>query len=175
MIRPFTICLATALAACTPLGFWLYDDPGLEVSRVRLDREADHQPVVLWLAVWNPNDYDVSTARFELHLRLDDITVGHFFRDSIIPVPQSALADLALPLTVPAGPIRQRIRAMGSGIHRFAVEGRATFSTPFGERDVRFVHAGDLAFGGRKEVRPMARPDYGASPTPVREPRADSR
>jgi LEA14-like dessication related protein len=146
-------CLVAAVAACTPLGLWVYDDPGLEVSRVRLGYDAaGAAPVVVGLAVWNPNDYDVSTARLELQLRLDDVTVGHFSRDSIIPVPQTGLADLALPLTVPTGPIRERLRALSSGTHRFLVEGRATFSTPFGRRNVRFAQAGDLAFGGGNEV-----------------------
>jgi LEA14-like dessication related protein len=146
-------CLLTAVAACTPLGLWVYDDPGLEVSRVRLDHDAaGAAPVVVGLAVWNPNDYDLSTARLELQLRLDDVTVGHFSRDSIIPVPQAGLADFALPLTVPTGPIRERIRRLSSGTHRFAVVGRATFSTPFGRRNVRFAHAGDLAFGSGEEV-----------------------
>ena len=30
-------------------------------------------PVVVGLAVWNPNDYDVSTARLEVQLKLDDV------------------------------------------------------------------------------------------------------
>ena len=145
--------LIAAAAACTPLGLWVYDDPGLQVSRVRLGQDAGGaDPVVVGLAVWNPNDYDVSTARVELKLRLDDVTVGHFSRDSIVPVPQVGTADLALPLTVPKGQMRERIRALASGKHRFAVEGRATFSTPFGRRNVRFAHAGDLAFGGGSEV-----------------------
>jgi len=145
--------LLTAVAACTPLGLWVYDDPGLEVSRVRLDHDAaGPAPVVVGLAVWNPNDYDLSTARLELQLRLDDVTVGHFSGDSIIPVPQTTLADFTLPLTVPSGPIRERIRRLSTGMHRFAVVGRATFSTPFGRRDVRFAHAGDMAFGGENQL-----------------------
>jgi hypothetical protein len=162
MVRPLTAecdlmqrrrllgaCLLAGAAACTPIGLWVYDDPGLEVSRVRLDHDtAGPDPVVLGLAIKNPNDYDLSTARFELQLRLDDITVGHFSRDSVIPVPQLAIADMALPLTVPPGVVRHHIPALSKGTHRFLVEGRATFSTPFGLRDVRFAHAGDLAFGG---------------------------
>jgi LEA14-like dessication related protein len=164
------VCLATAAAACTPLGQWVYDDPGLEVSRVRLDREAaGRQPVVVVLAVWNPNDYELSTARLELQLRLDDVTVGHFSRDSIIPVAQTGLTDFILPLTVPTGPIRERIRALSSGTHRFLVEGRATFSTPFGLRKVRFAHAGDLAFGGSSKVEKDT--NVTADPTLVRRDR----
>jgi LEA14-like dessication related protein len=149
--RLLGVCLVTAGAACTPLGLWVYDDPGLEVSRVRLERDAaGKQPIVVGLAVWNPNDYDLSTARLELRLRLDDVPMGYFSKDSIIRVAQLGFTVLALPLTVPTGPTRARIRTLSSGIHRFAVEGRATFETPFGRRNVRFAHAGDLAFGGSK-------------------------
>jgi hypothetical protein len=63
--RLLGVCVVAA-AACTPLGFWVYDDPGLEVSRVRVDHAANNDPVVLGLAVWNPNDYDLSTSRLEL-------------------------------------------------------------------------------------------------------------
>jgi LEA14-like dessication related protein len=198
MTRPFIFCLVAAVAACTPMGLWVYDDPGLEVSRVRVQNETGGDPLVLGLAVWNPNDYDVSTARLELELKLDDVSIGHFSKDSIIPVPQVALADLSLPLTVASGAARQRIRGMGSGYHRFAVEGRATFSTPFGRRKVRFAHEGDLRFGGANEAHiattvaadslnhrarrgiyaprlPNVRPAPDRSPRPMREPRADPR
>jgi LEA14-like dessication related protein len=199
MRRLVGISAAVGALACTPLNLWVYDDPGLEVSRVRVDHEANRDPVVLGLAVWNPNDYDVQTARLELQLKLDDVPVGHFSRDSIVPVPQVGLADLTLPLTVVKGASKQRIRAMVSGKHRFAVEGRATFSTPFGPRKVRFAHQGDLAFRGAKEARvattvaadslnhrarrgiyaprlPGVRPtpDQGVQPE-MREPRAESR
>ena len=189
---------AAAVVGCTPLGLWVYDEPGLEVSRVRVDHEANANSVVLGLAVWNPNDYDVTTSRLELQLKLDDVPVGHFTRDSVISVPQVGLADLALPLTV-QGPVRERIRTLASGTHRFAVEGRATFSTPFGRRKVRFAHQGDLAFRGANEARiattvaadsldhrarrgiyvpriPGVRPAPDQGPDPVmREPRAEPR
>jgi LEA14-like dessication related protein len=150
--RLLGLAAAAAVAACTPLGLWVYDDPGLEVSRVRMTHEPSATPVVLGLAVWNPNDYDLTTARLELQLKLDDVPIGHFHRDSVIPVPQFGLADLALPLTVPKG-TAQRIRTFRSGTHRFAVEGLARFSTPFGPRDVRFAHQGDIAFGRASEAR----------------------
>ncbi len=197
--RLLGICVAAAVVACTPLGLWVYDDPGLEVSRVRVNREAGADPVVVGLAVWNPNDYDVSTSRLELELKLDDMSVGRFSRDSVVPVPTVGLADVALPLSVPSEPARQRIRALSSGTHRFAVEGRATFSTPFGPRKVRFTHRGDLAFGGENEARiattiasdsaqmrgrrgiyaprlPGVRPAPDQGPQPqIREPRAEPR
>ena len=151
--RLLVACAATAIMACTPLGLWVYDDPGLEVSRVRVNRDASADPVVVGLAVWNPNDYDVTTSRLELELKLDDMTVGRFSGDSVVAVPTAGLADVAVPLKVRGESVRQRIRTLRSGTHRFAVQGRATFSTPFGPRKVRFAHKGDLAFGGEDEAR----------------------
>jgi hypothetical protein len=163
-----------------------------------VDHQANADPVVLGLAVWNPNDYDVSTSRLELELKLDDMPVGRYSRDSVVSVPTAGLADLALPLTVPQGRARQRIRTLSSGSHRFAVKGRATFSTPFGPRKVRFAHEGDLAFRDANEARihttiasdslamrgrrgvyvprlPGVRPAPDEGPRPMREPRAEPR
>jgi LEA14-like dessication related protein len=135
------------------MGLWVYDDPGLEVSRVRVDHNhAAGEPVVVGLAVWNPNDYDLSTARLQLQLLLDGVEVGSFDRDSIVAVPQVGLADVSIPLKASKNATRERLRTMTSGTHRVSVEGRATFSTPFGPRAVRFAHAGDLAFAGANEV-----------------------
>ena len=197
--RLLVACAAAAIAACTPLGLWVYNDPGLEVSRVRVSHDTSGDPVVVGLAVWNPNDYDVTTSRLELELKLDDVSVGRFSGDSAVAVPTAGLADVALPLTVRGESVRHLIRTLRSGTHRFAVEGRATFSTPFGPRKVRFAHEGDLAFGGEGEahiattiaadslkmrgrrgiyapklpgVRPA--PDQGPQPQ-IREPRAEPR
>jgi LEA14-like dessication related protein len=151
--RLLGVCAAATVVACTPLGLWVYDDPGLEVSRVRVNHDASADPVVVSLAVFNPNDYDVATSRMELELKLDNVAVGRFSGESVVSVPTVGLADVALPLTLQGQSVRQRIRALRSGTHRFAVEGRVTFSTPFGPQKVRFAHAGDLAFGGADEAR----------------------
>jgi LEA14-like dessication related protein len=142
-----------ALGACTPLGFWVYDDPAFEVSRVRLDMEqATDSTVLVALYVWNPNDYDLSTTRLELRLQLDGKTVGHFRRDSIIPVPPSATATLSLPFIPASNTTGGQLAAFRTGTHRFEVEGQAVFQTPFGDRRVRVAHAGDMAFGTSEPV-----------------------
>lgn len=139
-----------ALGACTPLGFWLYEDPAFEVSRVRLVAErATDSSVVVALYVWNPNDYDLLTSRLDLRLELDDEMVGRFERDRVIPVPPSGTATVSLPFR-PVGR-GDRLAMFLNGIHRFEVEGQAVFQTPFGHRRVAVAHAGDMAFGGAVE------------------------
>ncbi len=97
--------------------------------------------------LWNPNDYDLSTARFDLKLRLDGATIGHYNRDSIIPLSQVETTQLALPF-MPTSAAAGKLARFRSGTHTFLVEGRATFETPFGERTVRVAHGGAMAFGG---------------------------
>jgi hypothetical protein len=140
-----------AVSGCTPLGLWVYDDPGFEVQRVRLrpDQVTDSS-VVVALVLWNPNDYEISTVRFDLKLRLGGATVGQFARDSFIPMDRIATTELALPFT-PTSTAAGMLAQYTWGTHRFVVEGRATFDTPFGKRTTRVAHGGEIVFGGEVE------------------------
>lgn len=161
------LCGWLALAACTPLGVWVYEDPAVSVARVRLgtDTSAARQaPVEVALDLRNPNDYELSNTRVELALRLDDQPVGRLARDSTVPMPRATTATVSLPLVVDRGASAARIVAFGTGRHRFRVEGRVTVVTPFGRRKVRFAQEGELAFGS--PASPAAAPaDPGASPS----------
>jgi LEA14-like dessication related protein len=126
---------------------WLYEDPGVTMSRVRVDAEAHgNPPVVVALNVRNPNDYALSTTRFELRLSLDDLPIGRVARDSSVSVPMGT-ATVALPVVPDRSTTPAQLRAFRTGVHRFSIEGRATFATPVGKRNVRFAQAGELAFG----------------------------
>jgi hypothetical protein len=135
------------LAACTPLGLWLYEDPVVTVSRVRVATDGrGPSPVMVALDLRNPNDYTVSTTRVELWLVLDGLAIGRLDQDSSVSLPKGT-ATVALPLIPNRATTPARLQAFGSGIHRFAIEGRATFATPVGKRKVRFAQTGELAFG----------------------------
>ena len=135
------------VAACTPLGVWIYEDPGVTVSRVRVDADGQGpSPVMVALDLRNPNDYTVSTTRVELWLVLDGLAIGRLDRDSSVSLPKGT-ATVALPLIPNRATTPARLRAFDSGIHRFTIEGRATFATPVGKRKVRFTQTGEMAFG----------------------------
>lgn len=135
------------LVACTPLGVWVYEDPGVTVSRVRVAADGrDTAPVMVALDLRNPNDFTVSTTRVELRLVLDGLAVGQLDQDSSVALPKGT-ATVALPLLPRGATTRARMQSFGSGVHRFAIEGRATFTTPVGKRKVRFAQSGELAFG----------------------------
>lgn len=146
------------VVACTPLGVWVYEDPGVTVSRVRLATDGrDTAPVMVALDLRNPNDYTVSTTRVELRLVLDGLAIGRLDQDSSVALPKGT-ATVALPLIPDRATTRARMQSFGSGVHRFAIEGRATFTTPVGKRKVRFAQTGELAFG------PPDPPDLPTSP-----------
>jgi hypothetical protein len=133
---------------CTPLGLWVYEDPEVTVSRVRVGSDSlSATPVLVALDLQNPNDYPVSTIRVQLSLQLDNLPVGELSQDSTVVLPQEATSTVALPLVLASGVPAGRLIAMGAGIHRFTVMGRAEFTTPFGTRRVRFAQEGDLRFG----------------------------
>ena len=137
------------MAACTPLGVWLYEDPGVTVSRVRVATDGqDSSPVIVALDLRNPNDYTVSTTRVELRLVLDGLAIGKLDDGGNVPLPKGT-ATVSLPLKPDRSTTRAQLRAFGSGVHRFAIEGRATFKTPVGKRKVRFAQTGELAFGAQ--------------------------
>lgn len=170
-LLPF--CWLAALGACTPIGLWLWDDPAFEVARVRILQEpAGDSAVTVALQVRNPNDYELSTTRFELTLLLDGHLVGRYERDSIIPLSRAGADTLSLPFHPSAGATPRRLAAFRGGTHRFAVEGRAMLKTPFGDRPVRVDHAGDIAFGGAVESasgggRSRIPPGLSTSPWPA--------
>ena len=83
----FAISLPDGVA-CTPLGVWVYEDPGVRVSRVRMGTDSlSLAPVLIALDVQNPNDYPVSTVHVQLSLELDDERIGELNRDSAVVLP----------------------------------------------------------------------------------------
>jgi LEA14-like dessication related protein len=140
------------VGACTPLGLWLYEDPVVTVSHIRLElgsRPQARSPIVVALSVQNRNDYPLSAERVELSLRLNGMPVGRLKRDGIVPVATDTVSTLPLPLRLERQVTAARLSSLQSGIHLFAVRGKATFRTPIGVRNVRFAQEGEMAFGER--------------------------
>lgn len=161
---PLAIGWLVAVIGCTPLGVWLYEDPRVTVARVRVDADTTNdRPVLVALALSNPNDYTVSTTRVELKLALDDLPIGRLDQDSSFVATPRGTSTMALPLIPDRTATRARLETFHSGVHRFSIEGKATFTTPVGKRKVRFVQTGELAFG-QPPLPPSAPPDPDGSP-----------
>jgi LEA14-like dessication related protein len=144
------VALVVVLGACTPLGLWVYEDPIVTVSRVTLEvKETRRLGMIVALAVDNRNTYALSSERVELSLRLDGLPMGRVDRDSTVSVAKTTVSTVALALPLQKQTTPERLAALGSGTHTFAVQGRATFRTPFGMRAVQFEQEGAMIFGER--------------------------
>jgi Late embryogenesis abundant protein len=134
----------------------MYEDPVVKVARITFEmrRSAPAQsPVVVALAVKNANDYPLSAEAVELSLQVDGIALGQISRDSSVPLATDTISTVAVPLAVTPG--MEPGQVARSGLHRFAVRGRATFRTPIGLRKVRFAQEGSLVFGKRQSHSAM--------------------
>jgi LEA14-like dessication related protein len=161
---PSALAWLVTMLACTPAGVWIYEDPRVTVSRVRLAADTSGaQPVLVALDLRNPNDYVVSATRVELRLALDNLPIGRLAHDSSVQVPKGT-ATVAFPLVPDRSATRARLRSFNSGTHQFAIEGLATFTTPIGKRRVHFAQSGELAFGQPPLSPPSAPADPAVSP-----------
>ena len=145
--------------ACTPLGLWVYEDPGVRVSRVRLGTDSfSLAPVLIALDVQNPNDYPVSAVHVQLSLELDDERIGELNRDSTVVLASDTTSTWRSHLWSLLNCRLDGLTTLRAGTHRFTVLGRADFTTPIGKRKVRFAQEGDLSFA----------PASAPTPAPVR-------
>lgn len=138
---------AAVLAACTPLGLWMYEDPHVAVSRVSVARARAGRSVRVALAVDNRNDYAVEATHVEIALRVDGEPVGQLVTDTLVALPEAVVSLVAVPLRLTGSSGKNRAAPAYRGTHQYRVEGRAEFRTPIGIRRVVFQEAGAMQFG----------------------------
>lgn len=142
MTRRIALAAAALLAACTPMGLWLYEEPTVGLDDVLIDTsvgEAALPPYVI-LAVRNRNDFEVSLRYIELLLEIDGRGIGSVELDTVVtlaPIATQPVRVLVVPIDAPA---RERISGLRTGLHRYAITGRARLQTPIGERRIGFQH-----------------------------------
>jgi hypothetical protein len=142
MRRRIALAAAALLAACTPMGLWLYEEPTVGLDDVLIDTsvgEAALPPYVI-LAVRNRNDFELSLRYIELVLQIDGRDIGRVGIDTLVALAPAAIQPVRLKVTPADAPARERISALRAGLHRYAITGRARLDTPIGERRIGFQH-----------------------------------
>lgn len=131
------------LAACTPLGIWVYEEPKVEVRSVAVDSALGAAfPVRFTLAFSNANDYDVALLRVQVQLFIDGTTVveSELLADAKFPPRDRQVILIGIApadLTPGARPNR-----FFSGDHQYTIQGYAILETPLGERKIPFIQSG---------------------------------
>jgi hypothetical protein len=134
---PALALLATALASCTPLGMWIYEDPRFNLVDVRA---SDSTPgLVLVLAGCNTNDYELSTEPMTTRLILAGHRAGetHGGNSIVLPSRKTSHIPVRLQAQVPAG---------SSGTRRlnFTLVNEVTVLSPIGPRKLEQMEHGTI-------------------------------
>lgn len=135
------IILAASVPACTPLGLWIYQEPTVEVTSVRLDPALGAAfPVQLAFAVSNANDFEVSLVR--VHVRFSVGGSSMIDRDLSTAAAFAARDRQVVHIGVAPGDLVPGSARRLSGTHPYTIEGFAVLKTPIGERRIPFARAG---------------------------------
>ena len=142
MRKGIVLAAAALLAACTPFGVWLYEEPTVRLEEVLLDTSSGPSalPPYVILAVKNRNDFELSLRQVELVLRIDGRDVGRIELDTVVTLAPIATRPVRIMVPPADDRARSRIAGLRNGSHRYAVAGRARVDTPIGERRIGFEH-----------------------------------
>jgi hypothetical protein len=144
-----SILLVLLLSDCTPLGLWMYEDPTVTVSDVRIQTGAliKGERVEVVLTVRNRNDYDVLVDSVVVSLALDSVPLGKVLHAPGTPVPRNASTNIRIPLDSMTPQAVGMLSSLQPGIHAYRVGGAARIGTPIGERRVSFQLSAQADFG----------------------------
>lgn len=140
------LVVLAAVAGCTPLGAWLYDDPTFVLSAVsRRGGGIQRDTLEMVLVACNRNEFTLTGSAIEVSVQVDGRTVsqGRSERSFVLPLRDSTA------VTVPIAIAREQLRGIGAaGAQpvRFRLLGRGVVRTPLGVRRVPFGFSGALRF-----------------------------
>jgi hypothetical protein len=139
---------AGVVAACTPLGAWLYTDPTFSLNGVTTKyRGAPADTLQLVFTGCNLNDFNIDGLTVQARLLVNGTPVGAVWSDQKFTLKMRDSADVPVPLEIPrpAGP---PVHAKGDGLlsTQYEINGIVEVATPIGVRSVKLHQKGDVRF-----------------------------
>jgi len=139
---------AGVVAACTPLGAWLYTDPTFVLNGVSTKyRGAPADTLQLVFTGCNLNDFNVDGLTVQARLLIDGTPIGAVWFDQKFTLKMRDSADVTVPLQIPrpAGP---PVHAKGDDLldTKYELNGMVEVATPIGVRSVKLHQQGDVRF-----------------------------
>ena len=138
------VLVAALSPACTPLGLWIYEEPTVEVTEVKLNAAADF-PVQIAFAVSNANDFEISLLRVYVHCRVAGSSLVD--RDLATAASFGARDRQIIRIGVAQADLSPGATAGAAGAQEYTIDGFAILKTPIGERRIPFTRAGTSTAG----------------------------
>lgn len=157
------------LAACTPLGLWVYEDPSMALRQATTVQPHDGTVVAgdsleLVLVGCNLNDYDLVGQSVRSRLAINGQTVAEGVSDRKILLATRDTSRFSVSLPLP-----EVLRTADATPRTFELLVASVVQTPLGERDLTYSLRGQVQRSGenlawRVEVGKSCRPGGSALP-----------
>jgi LEA14-like dessication related protein len=138
--------LAALLSSCSLVQQLSFEKPTLRLTAVEItDIDLSGVAVVLWLEVFNPNDYDISTLRIDAELELEGTQFGNALLEESVVLAGASRTTVKIPAEFEWQGIGAGARALlQRGSLSYDLETRLRVKTSLGTRTVNLGNRGEV-------------------------------
>ena len=137
---------ATLFCSCATLQQLRFEEPSLELETLEVTGlSSSGVALVLWLDVFNPNEYDIRTTRVEASLDLEDTHFGSATLEEAVRLAASSHTRVRIPAEFTWEGIGVGAQALlERGAVGYALETRLRVDTSLGGRTLSFRNRGEV-------------------------------
>jgi LEA14-like dessication related protein len=144
--RLLAVAATATVVSCATLRQLSFEPPTLQLDAVEISRiDLNGVSLVLWLDVFNPNDYQIQTTRVEAELDLEDTHFGNATLDESVSLAAASHTLVKLPASFSWDGVGAAARALlGRGTVDYDLDTRLRVQTSLGARTVSLRHRGEV-------------------------------
>jgi LEA14-like dessication related protein len=146
LTRWLALLAVLSLTACATLRQLQFERPSVEFDALEIvGLDVEGVSVILWLEVFNPNDFDIRTTRIEADLDLEDTHFGSALWEGEEVLAAASRTTVRIPANFTWEGLGAGARALlGRGSLGYELETRLSLSTSFGIRSVKLTNRGEV-------------------------------
>lgn len=140
------LILAMFMNGCATVQQFRFEPPDFDLTSVRIDGLGlTGGSLTLFVAVDNPNSYDLRTGQIDLALDLDGTRFGEAFLDGSTRFGSQTITPIELPLSFSWRGVGAGARALlERGAIGYTLATKLTVETPLGDRPIEITTRGNV-------------------------------
>lgn len=145
-VGALALVAAATIVSCATLRQLSFERPSVELDAVEISGlDLDGVSLILWLDVYNPNDYEIRTTRVEAELDLEETHFGSAALDESVPLAAASHTLVKLPASFRWEGVGAAARALlGRGTVDYDLETRLWVQTSLGGRTLSLRRRGEV-------------------------------
>ncbi|MGD8699212.1 MAG: LEA type 2 family protein [Gemmatimonadales bacterium] len=146
LVGALALVAAATIVSCATLRQLSFEQPSVELDAVEISGlDLDGVSLILWLDVYNPNEYEIRTTRVEADLDLEETHFGSAALDESVPLAAASHTRVKLPATFRWEGVGAAARALlGRGTVDYDLETRLRVQTSLGGRTLSLRRRGEV-------------------------------